>query len=162
MYRLCQSEYNLIIYSLYCIGDTLTGGGLSQHCFVPETECIRIDTNKISLDIGAIVQSYANAIVAFSKYVQLKENDDVIVLAGPGGDGFAAIEVATKVFKANVLAVFASSSVDALVRDDNVEKAINSNVGLSKVYNFIKSTDKTFKVIYDAYDSRLLHVGADL
>lgn len=129
---------------------------------MPETECIRIDTSKINLDTGALVQSYANAILAFSKFVQLKENDDIIVLAGPGGDGLAAIEVASRVFKANVLVVFASSSVDALVRDENVEKAINSNVGLTKVYNFIKSNEKTFKVVYDAYDSRLLHVAADL
>lgn len=129
---------------------------------MPETECIRIDTSKINLDTSALVQSYANAILAFSKFVQLKENDDIIVLAGPGGDGLAAIEVASRVFKANVLVVFASSSVDALVRDENVEKAINSNVGLTKVYNFIKSNEKTFKVVYDAYDSRLLHVAADL
>lgn len=102
--------------------------------------------------------------LAFTKYAPIKEGDDVIICAGPGGDGLAAIDIAHNIFKANVYVVFASSSIDALVRDESAHKAINCNVGLTKVYNYFKNTlgSKQFKVVYDTYDSRLLHVIADL
>lgn len=121
-----------------------------------------MDTDKMQNDTGTIIQGYANAMLAFSKYIPLEENDDIIIIAGPGGDGMAAIEVATKIFKANVLVIFSSKSVDALVRDDNVEKAINTDVGLTKVHTYLKKTDKTFKAVYDAHDSKLLYVVSDL
>lgn len=102
--------------------------------------------------------------LAFTKYAPIKEGDDVIVCAGPGGDGLAAIEVAHKIFKANVFVVFTSSSIDALLRDEAAHQAINCNIGLTKVYNMFKNTlhKKNFKAVYDTYDSKLLHVIADL
>lgn len=146
------------------IGLKHIGGGLSHQCFVPETECIRIDPRISQKDAATIIQGYSNALLAFSKYAPIKEGDDIVILAGPGGDGLAAIEVANKVYKANVHVVFASSSIDGIVRDDSVYKAINCNVGLTKVYNFFKGTlgAKQFKSVYDTYDSKLLHVISDL
>lgn len=140
------------------------GGGLSHQCFVPETECIRVDPRISQKDAATVIQGYSNALLAFTKYAPLKEGDDVIICAGPGGDGLAAIEIAHKLFKANVHVVFTSSSIDSLIRNDSAHNAINCNVGLTKVYNFFKntSTSKEFKVIYDTYDSKLLHVIADL
>lgn len=140
------------------------GGGLSHQCFVPETECIRVDPRVSLKDAAAIIQGYSNALLAFTKYAPLKAGDDVVICAGPGGDGLAAIEVAHKIFKANVYVVFASSSIQGLVRDESAHQAVNCNVGLTKVYNFFKNTlgGKQFKTIYDSYDSKLLHVISDL
>lgn len=140
------------------------GGGLSHQCFVPETECIRVDPRISQKDAATIIQGYSNALLAFTKYAPLKEGDDIVICAGPGGDGLAAIEIAHKLFKANVHVLFTSSSIDALIRDDSAYQAINCNIGLTKVYNFFKHTlnSKEFKVIYDTYDSKLLHVIADL
>lgn len=146
------------------IGSKEIGGGLSHHCFVPETECIRVDPRLSQKDAAAIIQGYSNALLAFNKYAPLKEGDDVVICAGPGGDGLAAIEIAHKIFKANCCVVFTSSSVNALIRDDAAHQAINCNVGLTKVFNFFKHTlnSKQFKAVYDTYDSKLLHVIADL
>lgn len=140
------------------------GGGLSHHCFVPETECIKVDPRISQKDAATVIQGYSNALLAFTKYAPIKEGDDVVVFAGPGGDGLAAIEVAHKLFKANVHVVFTSSSIDSLIRDDSAYKAINCNAGLTKVYNFFKNTlnSKEFKVVYNTHDSKLLHVVADL
>lgn len=146
------------------IGLKHVGGGLSHQCFVPETECIHVDSRISQKDAATIIQGYSNALLAFTKYVALKEGDDIIICAGPGGDGLAAIEVAHKIFKANVSVVFASSSIDGLVRDESAYRAVNCNVGLTKVYNFFNGTlgAKKFKAVYDTYDSKLLHVLADL
>lgn len=140
------------------------GGGLSHQCFVPETECIHVDQRVSQRDAAAIIQGYSNALLAFTKYAPLKAGDNVVICAGPGGDGLAAIEVAHKIFKANVFVVFASASIQGLVRDESAHQAINCNVGLTKVYNFFKNQlgGKQFKTIYDCYDSKLLHVISDL
>lgn len=112
--------------------------------------------------MSPLVKGYANAILAFSKYAPLKQNDDIIIIAGPGGDGMAAIEVATKVFKANVLVVYNTSTVDAIVREESVEKAVSITLGLTKVYEFVRSECKTFRLAYDACNSKYLHVVSDL
>lgn len=140
------------------------GGGLSHQCFVPETECVRIDPRVSQKDAATIIQGYSNALLAFTKYAPIKEGDDIVICAGPGGDGLAAIDIAHNIFKANVYVVFSSSSIDGLMRDESAHKAINCNVGLTKVYNYFKSTlaSKQFKTVYDAYDSKLLHVISDL
>lgn len=140
------------------------GGGLSHQCFVPETECIQVDSRVSQKDAATIIQGYSNSLLAFTKYAPIKEGDDVVICAGPGGDGLAAIEIAHKILKANVYVVFGSASIDALIRDESAHKAINCNVGLTKVYNYFKGTlgSKQFKAVYDTYDSKLLHIIADL
>lgn len=140
------------------------GGGLSHQCFVPETECIHVDSRLSQEEAATTIHGYSNALLAFSKYAPIKENENVVICAGPGGDGLAAIEVAHKIFKANVIVVFASSSINALMRDDAAHEAINCNVGLTKVYNFFKEklSGKPIAAVYDTYDSKLLHVIADL
>lgn len=145
-------------------GPRHVGGGLSHQCFVPETECVRVDPRVSQKDAATIIQGYSNALLAFTKYAPIKSGDDVVICAGPGGDGLAAIEIAHNILKANVYVVFASSSIDGLIRDESAHKAINCNVGLTKVYNYFKNTlgSKQFKAVYDAYDSKLLHVIADL
>lgn len=164
--RLCVScKLKAASWTWKCIiGLKHIGGGLSHQCFVPETECIHVDERISQKDAATIIQGYSNSLLAFTKYAPIKEGDDVIICAGPGGDGLAAIDIAHNIFKANVYVVFASSSIDALVRDESAHKAINCNVGLTKVYNYFKNTlgSKQFKVVYDTYDSRLLHVIADL
>lgn len=140
------------------------GGGFSHQCFVPETECIHVDPRVSQQGAASVIQGYSNALLAFTKYAPLKEGDNIVICAGPGGDGLAAIEVAHKIFKANIFVVFSSKSMEALVRDESAHQAINCNVGLTKVYNFFKNTLKTkqFSAVYDTYDSKLLHVIADL
>lgn len=154
----------LLELDIFPVGLKHIGGGLSHQCFVPETECIQIDQRLSQKDATTILQGYSNALLAFTKYAPLKEGDDIIVVAGPGGDGLAAIDVAHNIFKANVHVVFSSSSVEGLIRDESAHKAINCNVGLTKVYNFFKSTQasKQYKAVYDTYDSQLLHVISDL
>lgn len=164
-YRLCYTTYahKLSPHFVFILpGKHLFGGGLSQQCFVPETECVRINTDKIESSMSPLVKGYANAILAFSKYAPLKKNDDIIIIAGAGGEGLAAIEVATKVYKANVLVVYAGSTVDAIVREESVEKAVSTTLGLTKVYEFIRSQCKTFRLAYDGCSAKYLHVASDL
>lgn len=111
-----------------------------------------------------VLRAYGNAQLAFTKYCTLKENDNIIVIAGPGGNGLAAIEVASKIHKANVFVVFDSDSVQALVRDETAYRACSAQAGLTKVYTFLDGMLKKqkAKAVYDTTGSGLLHVVADL
>lgn len=76
----------------------------------------------------------------------------------------AAVEIAAKMHGARVFVVFDSLDVKTLTRDESVHKAINAQVGLTKVYSFLSNAlkkDKA-KVVYDSTSSGLLHVVSDL
>lgn len=111
-----------------------------------------------------MVQGHAAALLAFSKYSQLDENDNVIVIAGPGGNGLAAIQLANSVYKAKVYAICDTEDTSALIRDEDAYKSIGINQGLNKVYKYLETNlkDNKAKVVYDAVGSGLLYVAADL
>lgn len=117
------------------------GGGLADEYVVHEDECF--DVGSVSLKNAAVlVQGHATALLAFSKYCQLNENDNVIVIAGPGGNGLAAIQLANSVYKAKVYAICDSEDTSALIRDEGAYKSIGINEGLSKVYKYLETNLK--------------------
>lgn len=102
--------------------------------------------------------------LAFSKYCQLDENDNVIVIAGPGGNGLAAIQLANSVFKAKVYAICDTEDTSALIRNEGAYKSIGINEGLNKVYKFLETNLKETKAkaVFDAVGGGLMYVAADL
>lgn len=139
------------------------GGGLANECVLNENDCFDVGT--VSLKNAAVmVQGHAAALLAFSKYSQLDENDNVIVIAGPGGNGLAAIQLANSVYKAKVYAICDTEDTSALIRDEGAYKSIGINQGLNKVYKYLETNlkDNKAKVVYDAVGSGLLYVAADL
>lgn len=140
------------------------GGGLSQQCVVDSSICIPLN-DKISVrNAVTVLRAYGNAQLAFTKYCPLNENDIIVVIAGPDGNGLAAIEVACKILKANVFVVFDSSSVKALIRDEMAYRGCNAQAGLTKVYTFLDGSlrNKKLKAIYDTTGSGIIHVVSDL
>lgn len=136
---------------------------MAEECVVSEDECF--DVGSVSLRNAAVLlQGYGSALLAFTKYCELKENDIVIVIAGPGGNGLAAIQLASSVFKAKVLAICDTEDSSALIRDEGAFNSICINEGLSKVYKFLDKAleGKKAKVVYDAVGGGLLHLTADL
>lgn len=129
-----------------------------------EDACIKIPKKISTLDAVKILRTYGNAILAFNHLAKLKPKQNVIVICGPDGGGLAAIEIAAKVHEANVFAIYESANVRALTRDDSVHRAINLQSGLTKVYSSLASAMKQSRalVVYDAHQSDLLHVVADL
>lgn len=136
---------------------------MANECVLNENDCFDVGT--VSLKNAAVmVQGHAAALLAFSKYSQLDENDNVIVIAGPGGNGLAAIQLANSVYKAKVYAICDTEDTSALIRDEGAYKSIGINQGLNKVYKYLETNlkDNKAKVVYDAVGSGLLYVAADL
>lgn len=73
-------------------------------------------------DAAVLVKGHGTAFLAFTKYSELKENDIVIVLAGPAGNGLAAIQIAKNVFKAKVYVICDTDDTSSLIRDEGAHK----------------------------------------
>lgn len=134
------------------------GGGLAQEVIVNEDECF--DIGSVSLKNAAVLaQGHGTALLAFTKYCELQENDNIVVIAGPGGNGLAAIQLASSVFKAKVYAICDTKDTSALLRKEGAYKSISINEGLSNVYQFVNKSlkEKKIKVVYDAVGSNLFY-----
>lgn len=139
------------------------GGGVAEECVVNEDECFGV--NGMSLENAAVaLQGHGSALLAFSQYCELQENDPIVVIAGPGGNGLAAIQLASRVYKARVYAISDTEDTSALLRDEGAYKSISINEGLKNIYKFLESSlnDKKAKVIYDAVGSGIIYLASDL
>lgn len=113
---------------------------------------------------AVLINGHGSAYLAFTKYCTLEENDVVIVIAGAGGNGMAAIQLAKNVFKAKVYVVCDTEDSSSLIRDEGAHRSICASEGLTKVYRFLESSlkDKKAKLVYDAVGEGLMYVAADL
>lgn len=148
---------------LFTLAHRHLGGGLAEECVVSEEECF--DVGDVSLKNAAVVlQGHGSALLAFSQYCELQEHDIVVVIAGPGGNGLAAIQLANRVYKAKVYAICDTEDTSALLRDEGAYKSISINEGLPKVHKFLEKalSEKKAKVVYDAVGSEVLYLAADL
>lgn len=146
------------------IDDIKLGGGLSQQCLVSEKMCIPLNNRINAKDLFSILSRYGNAHLAFSQYSKINDQEIVIVIAGPGGEGLAAAEMAAKLYNAKVFVIFDSIDVKTLARDESVYRAINAHVGLTKVYTFLNGglKNEKAKIVYDTVGTSIIHVVSDL
>lgn len=143
--------------------DHQLGGGLAQCSVVSELDCFQTGDVR-TRDAAVLINGHATAYLAFTKYCQLQENDVVIVIAGPGGNGLAAIQLAKNVFKAKVYVICNTDDTSDLIRDEGAHKSISINEGASKVYRFLEKSlkEKKAKLVYDAVGGGLMYLAADL
>lgn len=126
--------------------------------------CIPLNSTINTKDSITILSTYGNAHLAFSHYSKMNDQDIVIVIAGPGGEGLAAVEIAAKLYNAKVFVIFDSMDVKSLTRDNSCYRAINAQVGLAKIYTFLSKAlnNEKAKIVYDTVGSSLIHVVSDL
>lgn len=143
--------------------DHQLGGGLAQQSVVSELDCFQTGDVRLK-DAAVLVNGHGTAYLAFTKYCELNEGDSVIVIAGPGGNGLAAIQLAKNVFKAKVYVVCNTDDTSSVMRDEGAHKTISVNEGLSKVYRFLEKSlkEKKAKLVYDAVGGGLMYLAADL
>ncbi|XP_059608010.1 quinone oxidoreductase-like protein 2 [Phlebotomus argentipes] len=143
-------------------GHLTSCGGLASEVILSEMDCFLL--SDISLKDAAILPyGHGTAMLTFSKYCPLDENDTVIVIAGPGGLGLGAIEVASSVYRARVIAICDTEDSSILIRDEGAFQTICMSEGYAKVYRFLKSAlgDRRAKCIYDAVGGEALHLLQD-
>lgn len=143
--------------------DHQIGGGLAEQSVVGESECFPIGS--VPLKAAALlITGHGTALLAFTKVCPLDEGDCVIVIAGAGGNGLAAVQIAKNVFKAKVYVICDTDDSSSLIRDEGAHKSISVNEGLKKVYKFLDTglQGKKVKCVYDAVGNGLMYIAADL
>jgi NADPH:quinone reductase-like Zn-dependent oxidoreductase len=86
-----------------CVTDGFKqGGGLAQEAVVNVDQCWKIPHGLKFQEAAVLPISYGTAVLTFSQFCELKENDLVLITAGPAGLGLAALDVCTNLYKAKV------------------------------------------------------------
>lgn len=109
--------------------------------------------------------SYGAAHYAFSRLWKVKPDEEIIVFAGIGGDGLAAIEIASKVYKARVHAICDADNTRALLREDDLAyRVINGKGALTRVYKQFATSFEAgqLRTVFDGTNCGMIHVASDL
>ena len=95
-------------------------GGLADQCVADVSDIWRIPTGMKSTDAIGVLDNYMTALMAFERKVSVTENDMIFINVGISDIGLAAVDLATNVFKAQVICVCGTEDAAALARDKGV------------------------------------------
>ncbi|XP_049289918.1 quinone oxidoreductase-like protein 2 [Anopheles funestus] len=139
-------------------------GGLISEAVVKNRDVWTVPQSVPLREMAVLPYGHGTALLTFALHCNLKENDLIIITAGPGGMGLAAIDLAVSVYKATVIAVCDTESSSDLVREKGAHKVVSmTKNNFTKLYKNVKDAmgDKKAKVAYDAVGKGLLHLLAD-
>ncbi|CAH0524610.1 NADP-dependent oxidoreductase [Vibrio hippocampi] len=94
------------------IGFPLRGGGYSQYICVPESELTRVP-NSVTLEAAAALPLAGQTAAQAVNKAQVKEGERVLILAGAGGVGHIAVQIAIAA-KAEVYTTCSEKNLDYL------------------------------------------------
>ncbi|MBY8299177.1 NADP-dependent oxidoreductase [Vibrio fluvialis] len=106
------SEFKAGVNVAGFIGFPLRGGGYSQYVCVPEKE-LSIIPDAVTLEAAAVLPLAGQTAAQALNKAQVKEGDRVLILAGAGGVGHLAVQIAIAA-KAEVYTTCSESNLDYL------------------------------------------------
>uniref|UniRef100_A0A182QKN6 Enoyl reductase (ER) domain-containing protein n=1 Tax=Anopheles farauti TaxID=69004 RepID=A0A182QKN6_9DIPT len=139
-------------------------GGLISEAVVKNRDVWTVPQSVPLREMAVLPYGHGTALLTFALHCNLKENDLVLITAGPAGMGLAAIDLAVSVYKAKVIAVCDTESSSDLVRSKGAHKVVSmTKNNFSKLYKNVQDAmgDKKAKLAYDAVGKGLLHLLTD-
>ncbi|XP_035898902.1 quinone oxidoreductase-like protein 2 homolog [Anopheles stephensi] len=139
-------------------------GGLITEAVVKNRDVWPVPQTVPLREMAVLPYGHGTALLAFALHCNLKENDLILITAGPAGMGLAAIDLAVSVYKAKVIAVCDTESSTDLVREKGAHKVLSmTKNNFTKLYKNVQDAmdGKKAKVAYDAVGKGLLHLLAD-
>lgn len=103
----------------------MTGGAFAEEFVVQEKQLYRLPESVNFVDAAALPVSYGTALVALESRAAVKRGETVLITAAAGSVGLAAVELATKVFGAKVIAATGSDLKRDLCRHYGAHHTIN-------------------------------------
>nr|XP_031830384.1 quinone oxidoreductase-like protein 2 [Nomia melanderi] len=106
----------------YNVGDKVIAlnkelyGGLSEQCIAKFDDIWKIPSEFKSIDAIGLLDDYICALLAIESKINLQEGDIIIINVGMSSIGLAAVDLATNVYKAEVIAVCATEEGADLAR----------------------------------------------
>lgn len=140
----------------FCVGDRIVAlnkeayGGFSEECIVLSQDAWKLPDSISFRVAAALVDSYSTALIGLARRTHLKEGDHVLINAGVGGLGLAAVDVAANVYKAKVIAVCGTEDKATLIREKGAWSALKYQPDhiLKTVQDVTKG--KGVRVVFDA------------
>uniref|UniRef100_A0A182M9N7 Enoyl reductase (ER) domain-containing protein n=1 Tax=Anopheles culicifacies TaxID=139723 RepID=A0A182M9N7_9DIPT len=139
-------------------------GGLISEAVVKNRDVWTVPQSVPLREMAVLPYGHGTALLTFALHCNLKENDLILITAGPAGMGLAAIDLAVSVYKATVIAICDTESSSDLVREKGAHKVVSmTKNNFTKLYKNVQDAmgDKKAKVAYDAVGKGLLHLLAD-
>ncbi|XP_022910739.2 quinone oxidoreductase-like protein 2 [Onthophagus taurus] len=132
-------------------------GGYADECIVDASDCFRLPANVNLKDAPIFLCGHSSAVYAFSKLKLLKENEMVLISAGTAGFGLAAIDVATHMYKAKVIAVTDSEKRNDFVREEGAFGTVTFSPSVKKQIMEL-TKQKGADIIYDAVGAHMFSI----
>lgn len=110
----------------YKVGDKVVAlnkdrcGGLAEQCVAEVNDIWKVPSEVQSIDVVGLLDDYVTALIALESKVSVQEEDMMLINVGVSSIGLAAVDLATNVFKAEVISVSATEDGAALARDKGV------------------------------------------
>ncbi|KAF3420324.1 hypothetical protein E2986_07071 [Frieseomelitta varia] len=110
----------------YKVGDKIVAlnkeryGGLAEQCVAEVNDIWKVPSEVQSIDVVGLLDDYITALIALESKVSIQEEDIMLINVGVSSIGLAAVDLATNVFKAEVISVSATEDGAALARDKGV------------------------------------------
>ncbi|KAI4498803.1 hypothetical protein M0802_005978 [Mischocyttarus mexicanus] len=102
-------------------------GGFAEQCIAGVDDIWKIPSNLRSVDAVCLLNDYMSALVALEKVVTIDENDIILINVGLSGIGLAAADLATNVFRSQVLGICINNDDATLVRNRGVFASLEYN-----------------------------------
>ncbi|KAK2581132.1 hypothetical protein KPH14_007945 [Odynerus spinipes] len=148
----------------YKIGDKVIAlnkeryGGFAELCVAEVCDIWKIPSNINCLDATCLLNDYMTALIALERVVTIDEDDTILVNIGFSSPGLAAADLATNIFRSQVIAICANNDDAALIRDKGVFASLTYNE--KKLVKYIEkiASEKDIKVSFndDIYFKKIL------
>ncbi|KAK7863774.1 hypothetical protein R5R35_009580 [Gryllus longicercus] len=125
-------------------------GGLSEEVVVAQSDLWTIPTTISYQTAAALADNYSTVLIGLGRRAKIKENDVLLIGAGSGGLGLAALDFAANVYKAKAIVICSSEERAAALREKGAWSALTYND--KGIINKVKEvTDgKGVQVVFDA------------
>ncbi|CAD1473480.1 unnamed protein product, partial [Heterotrigona itama] len=150
----------------YKVGDKIVAlnkeryGGLAEQCVAEVNDIWKVPSGVQSIDVVGLLDDYITALMALESKVSIQEEDMMLINVGVSSIGLAAVDLATNVFKAEVISVSATEDGAALARDKGVLASFKyKDKTLLKQIEKV-AAEKDIKEIFDDDDGRVIIAGS--
>ncbi|XP_043493339.1 quinone oxidoreductase-like protein 2 isoform X2 [Polistes fuscatus] len=124
-------------------------GGFAEQCIAEVGDIWKVPSNLRSVDAVCLLNDYMSALIALERVVTIDENDVILVNVGLSGIGLAAADLATNVFRSQVIGICINNDDATLIRNRGVFASLEYND--KKLLKHIKNIagDKGIKSFLD-------------
>lgn len=99
-------------------------GGLAEEVVVSQSDLWTVPSTIPLKTAAALADNYSTALLGLGRRAKIKENDVLLIGAGSGGLGLAAMDFAANVYKAKVIVVCSTEERASALRDKGVWAAL--------------------------------------